>query len=66
VAHIQELLQAKRERVRQGPSWPGADTPLAPRQGSDAHALNTSALSSEAAFSHTMAHQRGEQSKRKG
>jgi hypothetical protein len=24
VAHIQDLLQAKRERVRQGPSWPGA------------------------------------------
>jgi hypothetical protein len=66
VAHIQELLQAKRERVRQGPGWPGAGTAHAPRHGGDAHAHPSSALSSEAAFSHTMAHQRGEQSKRKG
>ncbi|MET0330862.1 MAG: hypothetical protein ABW154_05460, partial [Dyella sp.] len=66
VAHIRELLDAKRERVRQGPNWPGAQSPQAASGGDDPHALNSSELSSEAAFSHTLAHQRGEQSKRKG
>jgi hypothetical protein len=65
VAHIQALLEAKQERVRQGPSWPGAES--TPHGGEDLHAASASTgLSSEAAFSHSLAHERGEQSKRKG
>jgi hypothetical protein len=69
VAHIQALLEAKQERVRQGPSWPGAEAAQQPVHGSqDGHALSPSSpgLSSEAAHGHALAHERGEQSKRKG
>jgi len=67
VAHIQAVLEAKQERVRQGPSWPGAAQ--TPNGSDDVHAANstTSAgLSSEAAYGHALAHERGEQQKRKG
>ena len=67
VAHIQALLEARQERVRQGPSWPGAEA--APVHGNhDVHALGSSSpgLPSEAAHGHGLAHERGEQSKRKG
>ncbi|WP_170211487.1 hypothetical protein [Fulvimonas soli] len=37
VAHIQDLLQAKRERVRQGPNWPGAAQQARPDNGSAGH-----------------------------
>jgi hypothetical protein len=70
VAHIQALLEAKQERVRQGPSWPGAEAAQQPTpDGADPHAVPSAAtggLSSEAAYGHALAHERGEQSKRKG
>ncbi|MEP6899612.1 MAG: hypothetical protein ABI870_13875 [Rhodanobacter sp.] len=66
MAHIQALLEAKHERVRQGPTWPGAETAV-PHGGEDMHTTDASSgLSSEAAYGHALAHQRGEQSKRKG
>ena len=34
VAHIQALLEAKQERVRQGPNWPGADQQAHPTEES--------------------------------
>ncbi|HEY0198949.1 MAG TPA: hypothetical protein VGC19_10480 [Rhodanobacter sp.] len=65
LAHIQALLEAKQERVRQGPTWPDAESP--PQGGEDLHAASPStSLPSEAAYSHSLAHERGEQSKRKG
>jgi hypothetical protein len=55
--------------VKQGPTWPGAETPHAHSGATDHHAAATNGsggLSSEAAFGHALAHQRGDQSKRKG
>jgi hypothetical protein len=65
VAHIQALLEAKQDRVRQGPSWPGAE---AAPHGEDVRTLDSTAagVSSEAAYGHGLAHERGEQNKRKG
>ncbi|MBB6242177.1 hypothetical protein HDE79_001628 [Rhodanobacter sp. MP1X3] len=68
VEHIQALLEAKLERVRQGPSWPGAVAVQPATNTPDPHAPTPGAggLSSEAAFGHALAHERGDQSKRKG
>jgi len=69
VAHIQALLEAKQERVRQGPSWPGAESIPSHADDADAHAAAPAAaggISSEAAFGHALAHERGEQGRRKG
>jgi hypothetical protein len=69
VEHIQALLEAKQERVRQGPTWPGAVTTQPAPAAVDPHAPAPAAsggLSSEAAFGHALAHERGDQSKRKG
>ncbi|MBB5358457.1 hypothetical protein HDE76_001663 [Rhodanobacter sp. ANJX3] len=69
VEHIQALLEAKQERVRQGPTWPGAVTTQPSPDTPDPHAPMPAAgggLSSEAAFGHALAHERGDQSKRKG
>jgi hypothetical protein len=39
LAHIQALLEAKQERVRQGPSWPGAEAAQHPAPAAaDVHA----------------------------
>ena len=69
VAHIQALLEAKQERVRQGPTWPGAESIPPHADEADAHATAPAAaggISSEAAFGHALAHERGEQGRRKG
>ncbi|HEY8682235.1 MAG TPA: hypothetical protein VIM06_03625 [Rhodanobacter sp.] len=69
VAHIQALLEAKQERVRQGPSWPGAEITHPNPGDNDVHEATPAGaggLSSEAAFGHALAHERGDQSKRKG
>jgi hypothetical protein len=63
VAHIQALLDAKRERVRQGPTWPtdqSSNTGYTP--GEDNHAAP--AASPEATYNQN-AHERGDQEKRK-
>jgi len=55
--------------VRQGPTWPGAVAQQTPNSADDVHAVaskNAGGLSSEAAYGHALAHERGEQSKRKG
>jgi hypothetical protein len=66
VEHIQALLDAKHERVRQGPTWPGAVTTQPAPNAPDPHApASTGGISSEAAFGHALAHERGDQSKRK-
>ena len=70
VAHIQALLEAKQERVRQGPSWPGAvaaqQTPNHPDEIHEASSITGTGLSSEAAYGHALTHGRGEQGRRKG
>jgi hypothetical protein len=60
VAHIQALLDAKHERDRQGPSWPGADQSAHPAGGASMHADAPVTATAPAA----VAHQRGDQSKR--
>ena len=60
VAHIQALLQAKQERVKQGPSWPGANASPQPGNGDNHnHAGNHGA---DAIHNH-VSHARGDQSK---
>jgi hypothetical protein len=66
VAKIQALLEAKQERVRQGPSWPDAN--LAP-PGSGSMELHPPIAGSgggEGSDARVLAPERGEQSKRKG
>ncbi|ODV16136.1 MAG: hypothetical protein ABT19_08710 [Rhodanobacter sp. SCN 68-63] len=61
VAHIQALLDAKHERDRQGPSWPGADQAAHPAGG--APPMHPDAPASTTAPA-ALAHQRGDQSTR--
>jgi hypothetical protein len=60
VAHIQALLDAKHERDRQSPSWPGAEQSAHPTDAPPMHADAPVAATAPAA----VAHQRGDQSKR--
>jgi hypothetical protein len=64
VANIQALLDAKRERVRQGPSWPSEGGAGGPAPASEAH--EAPAVPSPEATYANQAHERGEQAKRKG
>ncbi|WP_338039805.1 hypothetical protein [Luteibacter yeojuensis] len=68
VAHIQALLDAKRERDRQGPNWPTGDQHAAGTPdavpGSGSHPA-PKAPSPEASQPN-MAHERGDQQKAKG
>jgi hypothetical protein len=60
VAHIQALLKAKQDRVKQGPTWPGAAS--APQgENGDLHG-NAGKPSAEAVHNH-VAHARGDQGK---
>jgi hypothetical protein len=60
VAHIQALLKAKQDRVKQGPTWPGATS--APQgENGDLHG-NAGKPSAEAVHNH-VAHARGDQGK---
>jgi hypothetical protein len=62
VAKIQALLEAKNERVRQGPTWPDAN----PAQPGGGHAeLHPSATGEiDGSDGRVLAPQRGEQAKR--
>jgi hypothetical protein len=66
VAHIQALLDAKRERDRQPPTWPTGDAghgiPSSPSSGDNGQA--STAPSPEASHAST-AHERGDQQKNK-
>jgi hypothetical protein len=67
VAHIQALLEAKRERDRQPPSWPtgenGNGVPVT-QPGGEATPPSPSQASPEANYANE-AHQRGDQQKSK-
>jgi hypothetical protein len=52
VEHIQALLEAKQERVRQGPNWPGAGVHPAGNNGSPGTGANNGGVSSEATYGH--------------
>jgi hypothetical protein len=63
VAHIQALLDAKHERVQQGPTWPGANPSQPAPSGTELHPRVGNVGGSEDA--HVPAPQRNEQAKRK-
>jgi hypothetical protein len=63
VAHIQALLDAKHERVQQGPSWPDGGSP---GMASNDAALHPPVTSEAGNDGRVKAPQRNEQSKRKG
>ncbi len=65
VAKIQALLEAKHERVRQGPDWPDAN-PAQPASGSVLHPPPSTEVGAEGADGRVLAAQRGEQGRRKG
>jgi hypothetical protein len=60
VAHIQALLQAKQERIKRGPAWPGAKPAPKAVNGSSQHG-GSQALGAV----HHLAHARGDQPKGK-
>ncbi|MBE1159782.1 hypothetical protein [Dyella acidiphila] len=60
VAHIQALLEAKQERVKKGPTWPGASTAPSADNGQTPAANGNH--SGDIAHNH-VAHARGDQSK---
>jgi hypothetical protein len=64
VAHIQALLDAKHERVQQGPTWPGANPSHPASSGPELHP--PVAGSGGGGDAYVPAPQRNEQSKRKG
>ncbi|WP_460878938.1 hypothetical protein [Rhodanobacter koreensis] len=64
VAHIQALLEAKQERVRQGPSWPGANPAQPGANGAELHPP-VAATGGEYGDGRVLAAQRGEQGRRK-
>lgn len=65
VAKIQALLDAKHERVRQGPGWPDAN-PTQPASGGVLHSPPSTEVGAEAADGRVLAAQRGDQGKHKG
>jgi hypothetical protein len=68
VAHIQALLEAKQDRVRQGPGWPDANPTQPMASGGEMHppvSAEVGGMPSEGADSRVLAAQRGDQSKRK-
>ncbi|MDF3983133.1 hypothetical protein P3W24_12590 [Luteibacter sp. PPL201] len=66
VAHIQALLDAKRERDRQPPNWPGSEPNGAPPSQPLQSGSAASTSPSPEATVPTMAHERGDQQKSKG
>ena len=64
VAHIQALLEAKQERVRQGPGWPGAEKSLNPAHDEHLTAPAQGGVHDETTHDRIRAHERGDQSKR--
>lgn len=66
MAHIQALLDAKRERDRQPPAWPGADAHGNPgsEPGNEPNPAPKTP-SPEASYANS-AHERGDQQKNKG
>jgi len=65
VAKIQALLEAKQERVRQGPSWPDANL-AQPAPGSMELHPPIAGSGGEGSDARVLAPERGEQGKRKG
>jgi len=64
VAKIQALLEAKQERVRQGPSWPDANPQHPNSEGADLHPPVSVERGGEG-DTRTLASQRGDQARRK-
>jgi len=64
VAKIQALLEAKQERVRQGPSWPDANPQHPGSDGADLHPPVSVEHGGEG-DTRTLASQRGDQGRRK-
>lgn len=69
VKHIQALLEAKHERVNEGPGWPGAEQQSHP--SADPHATQSVSSShlgptADAQPEHTLSHQRGSRGKSGG
>jgi hypothetical protein len=64
VAKIQALLEAKQERVRQGPNWPDANPQHPNSEVSDLHPPASVERGGEGA-TRTLASQRGDQGGRK-
>ncbi|WP_235499640.1 hypothetical protein [Frateuria sp. Soil773] len=62
MAHIQALLEAKQERVRQGPNWPGAEQQAHPGPDAERHVQADNPSAPEAA--RIPPHERGGQDKR--
>ena len=65
MAKIQALLEAKQERVRQGPSWPDADQAHPASNGAELHPPISAEAGGASGNGRVLAPQRGEQSKRK-
>ena len=66
VAKIQALLEAKQERVQQGPSWPDANPSHPSSNGAEMHPPVSAEGGGEGGDGRVLAAQRGEQAKRKG
>jgi len=65
VAHIQALLEAKKERDRQPPPWPAGDRNGNPGAQPGNETAAPKVPSPEASYSNS-AHERGDQQKNKG
>jgi hypothetical protein len=65
VAKIQALLEAKQERVRQGPNWPDANPAQSGAHAAELHPPMAAEAGGEGGDGRVLAPQRGEQSKRK-
>jgi hypothetical protein len=65
VAHIQALLDAKRERDRQPPTWPTGDTGQGGDSSSPGDTGQASTSPSPEASHASTAHERGDQQKSK-
>ena len=65
VAKIQALLEAKQERVRQGPSWPDANPAQPGTHAAELHPPMAAETGGEGGDGRVLAPQRGEQSKRR-
>jgi hypothetical protein len=59
VANLQALLEAKKRREREGPSWPVQQPHGAPHREEPTHAEKTSEPSQESTYLHNVPHDRG-------
>ncbi|HET7557676.1 MAG TPA: hypothetical protein VFK08_06340 [Rhodanobacteraceae bacterium] len=59
VANLQALLEAKKRREREGPSWPVQQAPGTPHRDEPTHAEKTSEPGPESTYAHDVPHDRG-------